>query len=105
MSESSTSQQIPATAAEPLSPQVHQSIAEAVDRQLPRTIQTLTDLVSIPGIAWDSFDREPLERSAQAVAELLRGLGLQDVQILTEDKPADATGEVRPGGPLSLIHI
>lgn len=99
MSESSTSQQIPATAAEPLSPQVHQSIAEAVDRQLPRTIQTLTDLVSIPGIAWDSFDREPLERSAQAVAELLRGLGLQDVQILTEDKPADATGEVRPGGP------
>ena len=99
MSESSTSQQIPATAAEPLSPQVHQSIAEAVDRQLPRTIQTLTELVSIPGIAWDSFDREPLERSAQAVAELLRGLGLQDVQILTEDKPADATGEVRPGGP------
>jgi acetylornithine deacetylase/succinyl-diaminopimelate desuccinylase-like protein len=50
--------------------------------------------VAIPGIAWPSFDRSPLERSAEAVAALLRGSGLGDVQILGCDKP-DGT----PGGP------
>lgn len=99
MSESSTSQQISSAATDPVPPEVLQGIAEAVDRQMPQTVQTLKDLVAIPGIAWDSFDREPLERSAHAVADLLRGLGLDDVQILIEDKPADAAGDVRPGGP------
>lgn len=54
----------------------------------------LRDLVSIPGIAWTSFDPSELDRSADAVASLVRGAGFSDVGILRCEKP-DGT----PGGP------
>jgi cysteinylglycine-S-conjugate dipeptidase len=73
-------------------------IAAAVDEHLPATLATLKDLVAIPGIAWDSFDRAPLERSAEAVADLIRAVGVEDVEILAETRP-DAAGGSRPGGP------
>ena len=66
----------------------------AIDRSFERTLAQLKDLVAIPGIAWPSFDRAPLERSAGAVADLLRAAGLDDVRVLGCDK-ADGT----PGGP------
>ncbi|PTT58775.1 dipeptidase [Arthrobacter sp. HMWF013] len=58
------------------------------------TMTRLKDLVAIPGIAWPSFDPAPLEASAQAVAELLRAAGLEEVQVLRSRK-ADGTD----GGP------
>ena len=33
------------------------AVREAVEARFPTTLQTLTDLVAIPGIAWDSADR------------------------------------------------
>jgi acetylornithine deacetylase/succinyl-diaminopimelate desuccinylase-like protein len=54
----------------------------------------LKDLVSIPGIAWPSFDPAHLDHSAEAVAALVRSTGLGDVRILRCDKE-DGT----PGGP------
>jgi acetylornithine deacetylase/succinyl-diaminopimelate desuccinylase-like protein len=54
----------------------------------------LKDLVSIPGIAWASFDPLELDRSADAVATLVRDTGFSDVRILRCGK-ADGT----PGGP------
>ncbi|MDY6055426.1 dipeptidase [Micrococcus sp.] len=70
------------------------ALRAAVDRRFPDTVQTLKDLVAIPGIAWDTADRAQLERSAQTVAGLLREVGLQDVQVETLDRP-----DGRPGGP------
>ncbi|MEW1920481.1 dipeptidase [Pseudarthrobacter oxydans] len=92
-------------AAMPQNPSAHQpqgfagnssteDLRTAVDRSFGTTLERLKALVAIPGIAWPSFDRGPLERSAEAVAELLRGAGLDNVQILACDKP-DGT----PGGP------
>ncbi|MGO1883886.1 MAG: M20/M25/M40 family metallo-hydrolase [Citricoccus sp.] len=78
----------------PLDAEAVARITAAVDRGLERTVDTLKDLVSIPGIAWDSFAREPLERSADTVAALVRALGVEDVEVLTEAR-ADGT----PGGP------
>ncbi|MHC6592670.1 M20/M25/M40 family metallo-hydrolase [Arthrobacter sp. C152] len=69
-------------------------LRSAVDRSFDRTLAQLKELVAIPGIAWPSFDRAPLEQSAEAVAALLRAAGLGDVQILACNKP-DGT----PGGP------
>lgn len=54
----------------------------------------LADLVSIPGIAWASFPPAELDRSAEAVAALVRSTGLGDVRILRCNKE-DGT----PGGP------
>ncbi|MBB5749041.1 dipeptidase [Micrococcus sp. TA1] len=74
-------------------------LADAVDALMPQAISTLEDLVAIPGIAWNSFDREPLERSARTVAELVRGLGLDDVEILTEAGGGPAVVGRRPAAP------
>ena len=71
-----------------------EDLRRTVDRSFDATLARLKELVAIPGIAWPSFDPEPLDRSAVAVAELLRGTGLQDVRILRCDKE-DGT----PGGP------
>lgn len=71
-----------------------EDLRTSIDQSFDQTLRRLKDLVAIPGIAWPSFDREPLERSAEAVAELLRGADLGNVQILSCNKP-DGT----PGGP------
>ncbi|MEA3550742.1 dipeptidase [Pseudarthrobacter sp. C1] len=71
-----------------------EDLRSSIDRSFNQTLARLKELVAIPGIAWPSFDRAPLERSAEAVAELLRGTGLGNVQILGCNKP-DGT----PGGP------
>ena len=48
------------------------SAKEIVDAKFPEAIAQLGSLVRIPGIAWDAFPAENLERSANAVADLLR---------------------------------
>ncbi|WP_237685168.1 dipeptidase [Arthrobacter sunyaminii] len=69
------------------------ALRSAVEADFPRTVEQLKSLVSIPGIAWDSFDPERLNESAEAVAALIRGAGLTDVQILRVDNNG------KPGGP------
>jgi acetylornithine deacetylase/succinyl-diaminopimelate desuccinylase-like protein len=71
-----------------------EDLRASLDRTFDDTLARLKELVAIPGIAWPSFDRSPLERSAEAVADLLRTAGLGEVRILACDKP-DGT----PGGP------
>src|SRR5699024_1658461 len=48
---------------------------------LPTAVEDLKGLVRIPSIAFDGYDREPVRRSAEAVAELLRGAGMSEVSI------------------------
>ncbi|GAC1374876.1 MAG: dipeptidase [Pseudarthrobacter sp.] len=69
-------------------------LRQAVARSFDATLSRLTELVAIPGIAWPSFDPEPLDASAASVADLLRKAGLDEVQILRSPKE-DGT----PGGP------
>jgi len=71
-----------------------EALRQAVAESFDETIGQLTDLVAIPGIAWPSFDPAPLNRSADAVAALVRASGFDDVRILRCDKE-DGT----PGGP------
>ncbi|MET4620093.1 acetylornithine deacetylase/succinyl-diaminopimelate desuccinylase-like protein [Arthrobacter sp. 2762] len=70
------------------------ALAKAVDESFSATLGSLKDLVGIPGIAWPSFDPAELDRSAEAVASLVRATGMDDVRILRCDK-LDGT----PGGP------
>jgi acetylornithine deacetylase/succinyl-diaminopimelate desuccinylase-like protein len=78
----------------------------AIDRELPGVRSDLERLVRIPGIAFDGFDFAPLERSAEAVAELLRAEGLQ-VQIsrIGDGHPA-VIGKrpAPPGAPTVLLY-
>jgi acetylornithine deacetylase/succinyl-diaminopimelate desuccinylase-like protein len=78
----------------------------AITRELPGVRADLERLVRIPGIAFDGFDHAPLERSAEAVAELLRGAGLQDVKIARAGGQPAVIGRrpAPPGAPTVLLY-
>lgn len=63
---------------------------EKVDAAFPVALANLGDLVRIPGIAWDAFDPQQLERSAEAVADLFRATGVFE---LVEIRRAEANGK------------
>ena len=55
----------------------------AVKKLFPEALETLKDLVRIPGIAWEAFDATQLDKSAETVKELFAGLGVfERVEIL-----------------------
>ncbi|MGR0221789.1 M20/M25/M40 family metallo-hydrolase [Agromyces sp. ZXT2-6] len=51
----------------------------AVESGFPSTVADLTRLVRIPSVSWAAFDPQHVARSADAVAALVRGLGVFDV--------------------------
>lgn len=60
-----------------------QRAREAVARFYPESLKTLKALVRIPGIAWEAFDANQLELSAQAVKELFEKTGVfEQVEVL-----------------------
>lgn len=66
-------------------------VKEKVDAAFPAAIANLGDLVRIPGIAWDAFDPQQLERSAEAVADLFKATGIFE---LVEIRRSEANGKV-----------
>jgi acetylornithine deacetylase/succinyl-diaminopimelate desuccinylase-like protein len=79
----------------------------AIAREMPGVRADLERLVRIPGIAFDGFDHSQVERSAEAVAELLRGCAL-DVQIVRAEgggHPAVIGRKAAPAGaPTVLLY-
>ncbi|WP_026532890.1 dipeptidase [Arthrobacter sp. H41] len=69
------------------------ALSARVDADFPRIVEQLTALVKIRGIAWEAFDPSELDRSAEAVAQLIRDAGIDDVSILRVDNDGV------PGGP------
>src|SRR4029450_7285126 len=75
----------------------------AVARELPGVRADLERLVRIPGVAFEGFDHSQVERSAEAVAELLRGCGL-DTQIVRGDgQPAVIGRRAAPAGAATVL--
>ncbi|WP_026549300.1 dipeptidase [Arthrobacter sp. Br18] len=70
-----------------------EALRRSVDAHFPRVIEQLAALVNIRGIAWEAFDPNELDRSAEAVAQLIRDGGIEDVRILRVDNDGV------PGGP------
>lgn len=77
----------------------------AVARELPGVRADLERLVRIPGIAFEGFDHSHVERSAEAVAELLRGCGLDTRLVRRDGQPAVVgTRAAPPGAPTVLLY-
>jgi acetylornithine deacetylase/succinyl-diaminopimelate desuccinylase-like protein len=78
----------------------------AVAAQLPSVRADLESLVRIPGIAFDGFDHAQVDRSAEAVADLLRGAGLPDVRIVRAGGQPAVIGRrpAPPGAPTVLLY-
>lgn len=53
-----------------------EAVRAAVDAGFDATLADLNDLVRIPSVSWDGFDLSQVDRSAEAVADLLRATGL-----------------------------
>jgi acetylornithine deacetylase/succinyl-diaminopimelate desuccinylase-like protein len=77
----------------------------AVEREMPGVRADLERLVRIPSIAFEGFDHSHVERSAEAVAELLRGCGLE-VQIVRSGGQPAVIGRraAPPGAPTVLLY-
>jgi acetylornithine deacetylase/succinyl-diaminopimelate desuccinylase-like protein len=77
----------------------------AVARELPGVRADLERLVRIPGVAFEGFDHSHVERSAAAVAELLRGCGLDTRIVRRGGQPAViGTKAAPPGAPTVLLY-
>ncbi|MET0853379.1 MAG: dipeptidase, partial [Microterricola sp.] len=62
--------------------EIEAAVRESVELDLPRTIAELSALVRIPSVAWSAFDPTHVEASAEAVAALVRELGVfESVEI------------------------
>ena len=59
----------------------HSALSDAVTKNFEATLQTLTELVAIPSIAWESHDLTQVDRSAEAVAALATKAGFNNVRI------------------------
>src|ERR1044072_1416724 len=82
-----------------------EEIRAAIARELPGVRHDLERLVRIPSIAFDGFDHSHVERSAEAVAELLRGCSL-DVQVVRGTGQPAVIGRrpAPPGAPTVLLY-
>jgi acetylornithine deacetylase/succinyl-diaminopimelate desuccinylase-like protein len=79
----------------------------AIRREMPGVRAELERLVRIPSIAFDGFDHAHVQRSAEAVADLLRGAGLPEVRIVRGEAGQPAVIGRRPappGAPTVLLY-
>jgi cysteinylglycine-S-conjugate dipeptidase len=77
----------------------------AIAREMPGVRADLERLVRIPGIAFEGFDHSHVQRSAETVAELLRGCGL-DTQIVRHGGQPAVIGHrtASAGAPTVLLY-
>jgi acetylornithine deacetylase/succinyl-diaminopimelate desuccinylase-like protein len=77
----------------------------AIRREMPGVRADLERLVRIPGVAFEGFDHSHVERSAEAVAELLRGCGLDTEIVRHGGQPAVIGRKTAPAGaPTVLLY-
>ena len=76
----------------------------AIARETPGVRADLERLVRIPGIAFDGFDHAPVERSAEAVAALLRDCGLEVDIVRRGGQPAVIGRRPAPPAPTVLLY-
>lgn len=82
-----------------------QELRARISALMPGVRRDLEALTAIPSVSLDSFDQTHVDRSAHAVADLLRAEGLQ-VEIVREGgRPAViATLPAPPGAPTVLLY-
>ena len=79
------------------------AVRTAVHTSMPTIVSDLTDLVAIPSVSASSHDQSQVQRSAEAVAALLRHSGL-DVEILSVPAPDGTPGRPDRLGPGRPLH-
>jgi len=99
-----------AFASEPLDKALVEPVSQFINNSFPQAIGQLGEMVKIPGIAWEAFDANNLERSAELVAEYFTELNFFDwVQIRRAPKPNGEMGSpavvARRAGKPNRPHV
>lgn len=84
-----------------------QQYSDKVQEIFPALRKDLENLVRIPSVSADAFDQKFVAQSADAVAELLRGVGIEDVRVVTagSSRPAIIARIPAPEGqPTVLLY-
>jgi acetylornithine deacetylase/succinyl-diaminopimelate desuccinylase-like protein len=77
----------------PISDSDIEAVQAITSESFPQALEQLSELVSVPGIAWEAFDQSQLARSAEAVAQLLLDTEVfESVEILNSATPAGSMG-------------
>ncbi|PPL14530.1 dipeptidase [Microterricola pindariensis] len=82
--------------------QIEEAVRESVELDLPRTIAELSSLVRIPSVAWSAFDPAHVQASAEAVAALVRELGVFETVQIKRSAIADGDDAGQLGQPAVL---
>lgn len=87
-------------------PMTEADLRAAIERELPGVRADLERLARIPSIAFEGFDHTHVQRSAEAVAELLGGAGLAEVKIVSAGGQPAVIGRrpAPPGAPTVLLY-
>jgi acetylornithine deacetylase/succinyl-diaminopimelate desuccinylase-like protein len=92
---------------------MQQRVRSIVERNMPASISDLSDLVRIPSVSWDAFDRAFVAQSAEAVASLLEQTGAFDSVVVSQaETPEGVLGQPavlasrpsRNGRPTVLLY-
>lgn len=86
---------------------MHEHLKTAVETLMPSLRSDLEGLIRIPSVSAPDFDPAQVRRSAEATAELMRGAGLQQVQLLEHGDAHPATFGRLPGpegAPTVLLY-
>lgn len=86
---------------------MHEDITAAVAADLARTRSELEEMIRIPSVSAPDFDPAEVRRSADYVADLLRGGGLSDVRLLELEGAHPAVFGMKPGpegAPTVLLY-
>jgi acetylornithine deacetylase/succinyl-diaminopimelate desuccinylase-like protein len=79
----------------------------ALDEGFDEMKRTLAELVRIPGVSAPGFSREEVQRSAEAFADVLREVGIGNVQVLSVPGVHPyvyGDWRKRPGAPTLLLY-
>lgn len=89
-------------------------LSEAVQAGFPSAVADLSSLVRIPSVSWSAFDPAHVQRSAEAVAELVRGLEVFETVEISRAREAGsddlgqpavlASRAARHGRPTVLLY-
>ncbi len=83
------------------------SIRERVEQLMPQLKADLVRLCEVPSIAFPGFDRAPVLKAHELVAELFRGAGVERIETLSlPDTSPVVTGEIPApaGAPTVLLY-
>ena len=86
---------------------MHDDLRLAIDELFPSLRERLEQLIRIPSVSADGYDGGEVRRSAEATAQLLAQVGMQDVRLLEIEGSHPAVyGEIAgpPGSPTVLLY-